>query len=93
MANWKFKIDLKDIWKWFEEQGEDAKYDEEKVTELGKKVSSRIKQSFVYIRFEEVLEPICDQFESVTDIDDFDSVLSELYDFGDTGHTCWIATF
>ena len=97
MINWVNRLDLKDLWK--------AK-DEGKLTiqELGKQVARRIRKMPVYKKYEEELEDIAIQFEFVDeDVEVFDDILSELYDWADMPLStplgqiqrkmCWVATF
>ena len=97
MSQWVNRLDLKDLWNLREE---------EKITiqEMGKKIAERIKKMKCYKDEEETLEPIVDGFECMDeDVEEFDYILAELYDWGDQlvekGKTwsmdkkmCWIAT-
>jgi len=91
VANWKFRLDMKDLWAAFEAKDEDARYDETEVNAIGKAVSGRIREAPFFLAFSSVLDPLADEFAEVQDIDDFDGILSRLYDWGDRDR-CWIAT-
>ncbi len=96
MANWKYKLELKDLWEAF---------DEGKLTiqELGKKVAERIEKLPCYKKYENELRTIVMDFEIVKDVKEFDYILRELYDWADRclptrrgfmqKKLCWIATF
>lgn len=97
MSNWVNRLDLKDLWK--------AK-DENKLTiqELAKEVAKRIKNKYFYDRYKDELEDIVINFETCSDdVEEFDSILSDLYDWADTPlatpigqmqrKMCWVATF
>ena len=96
MSKWVNRLDLKDLW---------VKRNEGKLTiqELGKQVARRIRKMPVYKKYEEELEDIADSFDYVEDVEEFDDVLAQLYDWADCplytpkGYmprkTCWISTF
>ena len=99
MSKWVNTLDLKDLWK-AREEGNLT------IQELGKAVADRIRKSKFYERkiHEEALREIVLNFEDCSnDVEEFDSILSELYDWADTclytplGYMqrkmCWIATF
>ena len=77
MANWKYKLRLGDLRKKFEANKMTA-------AEFGKKVAERIRKQPWFKVNEDELEPIADEFEGVSDIEEFDAVLDTLYDWGDT---------
>ena len=94
MANWKYKIDVKDEWK-------RAKAGELKPCELAGIMANRLAPIVLEIADAEV-EDIMGDFEVMRDdkeatFDDFDEILERLYDWGDQGDfhnkTCWIGTF
>jgi hypothetical protein len=94
MANWKYKIDVKDEWK-------RAKAGELKPCELAEIMANRLAPIVLEIADAEV-EDIMGDFEVMRDdkeatFDDFDEILERLYDWGDQGDfhnkTCWIGTF
>ena len=88
MAHWVKKIDLKDVWN-------KAENEEISILELTKVIVERIsvihyskKDSESFEKLNQDLEEIIGWFEDLIedeneDADEFDSVLSELYDFGD----------
>jgi hypothetical protein len=86
MANWKNKLDLTAIWKKVEE---DEDYDE-----AGKQIAEKLKTlEPKFANSTTPLESIIDRFQSGFDnVNDFDSALSWLYDWGDINHNCWIIT-
>lgn len=89
--NWKWKLDLGFLADIF--YGDQEEYD---VQELGKKVQAAI-TSFVDTNKnlpEEVkdeLEAVAANFQDVSDNDEFDGYMSELYDIGD-GYSIWVDT-
>ena len=104
MADWQNRLDLKDVWGKIEEG-------ELSVRELAKITAERLKNlklKHVTNDMEEVRDDIVDEFEGLSEdesakISDFDSVMSRLYDWGDTDiasvdivwprkKVCWIAT-
>jgi len=98
MANWKYKLDLKDLIK----DHEDGKLT---VEELGQKIAQRIREQSYYEDEEFHLESIANNFEECCNTDDdFDYCINELYEWGDItlptpkkqlpifNKMCWIAT-
>lgn len=97
MAKWKYRLELKDLWKAREKK-------EISIKELGKKVAERIKQSVFYKKNETALWEIVDNFSHMEeDIELFDEILDDLYDWADTPlftrrgemqrKLCWVGTF
>lgn len=95
MSNWLNRLDLKDLW---------VAKEKEIITiqDLGTEVSKRIKKLKCYKKEIDILEEIAYNFSNVLDVEDFDGILSELYDWGDmlidhkgimANKMCWIATF
>ena len=105
MANWKYKLNIKNIW-----QNEDME-----IEDKGKAIAAKIKQTFPASWFDwesdkhdEELEQITEAFENITGYDDvspvneFDDWMSSLYDYGDAevapfgqwppNKMAWIAT-
>jgi hypothetical protein len=90
MVNWKYQLDLKDIWEWFETVD---KENPEIVQEGGKKVADRIVAAPFFKRYEYELEDIAQDFRDAETINEFDRVLNELYNWADVDNFCWIKTF
>ena len=88
--NWRHQLDLKDIWEWFDTVD---KEDPEIIQEGGKRVADRIVAARFFKKYKDELEEIVQDFRDAETINDFDSVLYELYDWADSGHLCWIKTF
>ncbi len=97
MADWVYRLDLKDLWR-REEEGELT------IKELAKLVAERIRQLPCYEKYIDDLEEIVNEFEYCCgDVEEFDSILERLYDWADTPlHTrkgqmqrriCWVKTF
>jgi phosphodiesterase/alkaline phosphatase D-like protein len=96
VSKWTNKLDLKDLWK----QREEEKID---IETLGKEVAKRIRLLPCYEKEIDTLEEIVERFESISDndVEEFDSILADLYDWGDTPldnnwngrKMCWIGTF
>jgi len=98
MANWRYELNIKDIWKKLES-------DEIDVKEAGKRIAKVIKESsFFEKERDNDLEIIALDFEySVDDVETFDSIMESLYNWGDQDlptqvgmmqrKICWINTF
>lgn len=99
MSKWVNRLDLKDLWKTREEGNLT-------IQELGKAVADRIRKSKFYKLkiHEEALREIVLDFEGCSeDVEKFDGILEQLYDWADTPLTtplgqmqrkmCWIETF
>jgi len=89
MANWKYTLDIKDIW-------QQAKDDEITVQELAKETANRLENLKIkekYYPMDEVDELISFSEDEEADKYNFDDVMSRLYDWADRDHICWIATF
>lgn len=85
MTKWEYKIVISDITRNYDE-------DESKVNSIGKSVAERIRQTDAYKRYQKTLEEIAKKMEGVTTEAQFNRVLDELYDFGDT-YAIWIENF
>ena len=91
MDKWKHNLNFKDLW--------EAREAEDPITigQLAEKVAQRIKKAPFYEKYEADLEEIVQQFEGIgedpefDDVDEFDWVLKELYDWADENR-CWINT-
>jgi len=90
MQNWKYNINLVDLWNWMETVD---RADPAVVQTLVSRMTDRIKSASFYKQFETDLDEIIEHFkEDVTTIDDFDLVLNDFYDWADTNR-CWVKTF
>lgn len=98
MAKWQSRIELADLW-------EARERDELTIVQLAKAVAVRIRVSgLAWFRFGgegSDLDTIADSFDSCgDDVEEFDSYLEELYDWGDEAlddqwngrKRCWINT-
>jgi len=93
MSRWLNRLELIDIWKKY-------RADKIAIAEAGKEVAKRIRKLKCFEAEKETLEDIACDFECVETVEDFDSVLNDLYDWGDTPldnrfggkKLCWIAT-
>ena len=104
MANWKYKINVVDVWK-------KCDAGECEVWEVADALAKQIKKlapiiSIKYYDYADELEEIGGEFEyfaecKETDADEFDCILERLYDWGDItlsidkwpqDKLCWIAT-
>jgi hypothetical protein len=84
---WKYTINI---------AAEHAAYQAEEidVPELGRQVAAKIQTCQAY-RSDRSLRGIADQFAALndnSDINDYDNILAELYNWGDWQKTCWIET-
>lgn len=87
MVRWQYTIQLADL-------HAASKRGELTPAELGKAVAARIRASKVYKTHHEwALQDITDGFDDVQDLEEYDEVLADLYDWGDENHTCWIDTY
>ncbi|MHC4180735.1 MAG: hypothetical protein ACYSWU_24815 [Planctomycetota bacterium] len=84
---WLHTLPLKDIWTWWETAKEQSH-----PQELGRRVAERIRKQPWFEDYDE-LDDFAGQFELVEDIDEFDDVLEELYDWADVDKRCWVKTF
>lgn len=104
MANWKYKLDISDVWT-----------NDEPIEVKGKQIADKILATFPndWFDFEsddydEELDDIVDRFENITGYDDvrpvdeFDDVMAQLYDWADSevppfgewprNAMCWVST-
>ena len=97
VANWKYRLELSDLWK-AKKEGKLT------IEELAKQVAQRIRRLPCYEKYEEELLDIVLGFEHcVNNLDDFDNVLEQLYDWADIPlltrrgemqrKMCWVDTF
>jgi len=97
MANWIYRLDLKDLW---------DKHSQGNLTveQVAKETAKRIRALSCYKKYEEELEEIAIDFEYCdNDTDEFDGILERLYDWADgclptseremQKKICWIKTF
>ncbi len=88
MANWQNTIDLTDVW------------ESNNVREIAGAIATRLEKLSPYTD-EEVEYERLDLAEAFKDaaldedlnVHAFNSLMSELYDWGDNDHSCWIQTF
>ena len=97
MSNWKFNLNLKDVW---------DRPNEMTIQDLGKIISERLEKLAEKLpeTYKEKALDIAADFKSVDeDAEEFDNYMSDLYDLGDTiigdvnawppHKLIWIATF
>lgn len=97
MAKWVNRLELKDLWE---------KHNKEELTteQVAKEIAKRIRRLSCYKEYEDELENIAIDFEFCSnDVEEFDNILSTLYDWADTPlptlpgqmqrKMCWVATF
>lgn len=96
MANWTHTLNLKDLWE---------AYDNKTMTsaEVGKVIAKRLRKLKLPEDYQCDQDEIAERFEEVETQGEFNDVLSELYDLGDTPlptpqgqmtrKLIWIATF
>ena len=95
MANWKFRLDLKDIW---HKYSDTEVYDH--ANEMGKLVAERLKLLKLPVKFRHEQTRLVDAFENVDDLDEFNNYMNDLYDLADTrldnewngNKLMWVAT-
>lgn len=82
MANWKYKVDIHDVWI----------NDDMPIQEKGKAIGAALKSTFPESWFDEdsddyddVLDALYHDFQEIDgdDVERFDSLMDELYDYGD----------
>lgn len=78
MADWKTQIELGDIHHKFE-SGEMT------IQQVGQELAKRLRAS----PYADDLDQEIGELECVDDPDDYDEILSDLYDFGDWDHRIW----
>lgn len=88
MTRWKFTLDLENVWRKPEESvGFTYKH-------LAEEIAKQIKALPCYAT-DTKLQDICTEFEYFDDegdADELDFIMSDLYDWGDDEHKCWIKT-
>lgn len=86
MANWKYELDLQEV---FKNDDLSPKESLEIIIKKCKELNQKINDS--------TLESIIDDFETLQSdevtMDEIDYYLHDLYDWGDHYHTCWIKTY
>ncbi len=91
MANWQNTIDISGI----------LHNDDTTINDKGKELAKRIQEFGHFEKYRDPLNDIAMQFEEVESVEEFDYLLDELYDWGDTPlddnwngrKMCWINTF
>jgi hypothetical protein len=79
MSNWKYTLDIEDLWK---------QRDEGRITiqELGKGIANRLRilSRKLPTKYQDFVENLALDFESVDeDVEDFDQVMNDLYNLAD----------
>lgn len=88
MANWKNTIDLTDVW-----ESEDARLIACAITVCLCNLPPYADEDVEYKRLD-LAEAFKDAaLDEDLSFDAFNSLMSELYDWGDNDHSCWIQTF
>ena len=85
MAYWQNRVDLSDLWESFDED------DPASFEFTRDQVVDRLRQLPFAGDFD--FDSIVYDLESSPDLEEFNRVLDDLYDFGDVGHRLWIGTF
>ena len=102
MSNWQFELDFIDLW---------ASFKEDKLTssQVGIEVAKKLRTLLPKLRkgllnqdYIKELDNIAIGFDNIEDMEDFDNVLEQLYDWADTSlptpkgqmqrNICWIKT-
>lgn len=95
MDNWKNKLDIKKIW----QKGKAGEATHQEIAaEISKQLKSISLMGFIPEYQREECNFLADEFELLSidknaTVDEFDNLMSQLYDWGDHRHTCWIGTF
>jgi uncharacterized protein YaeQ len=77
MADWKYKLDISDIWNKIDDD------DNESIIEAGKQIAKRIRESEFFVEQVE-LESMAYDFENCpVDQESFNECMAQLYDWGD----------
>jgi hypothetical protein len=84
MTNWKTKVVLTDLHEAFE--GGDIT-----VSEVAEALADRLEKNPYHKDLEDLIEEL--RSGDLTEVDDYDDVLMELYDFGDEDHRIWFEMF
>ena len=95
MADWKYKLDISDIWNEIDDD------DNESIISAGKQIAQRIRES-IFFGEQPELESMAYDFENCSDSQEsFNECMSQLYDWGDMNlhprgkirqKMCWIKT-
>lgn len=89
MAHWKAQLELKDVWKKYEDG-------EMTIAEVAGVVAERLKATPYVDNFQ--MSEIIEQFTCIAAdgkearLKEFEELMDELYDFGDCDHRLWINT-
>lgn len=88
MADWKYKVRLRDLHERYE-SGELT------VREVGVELAARLRASGAWHDddrgWRDELRHIAEELrEEVEDVQDYDRILNDLYDLGDAGHMLWV---
>lgn len=79
---WQTKVDLSDLFVAFDENSMT-------VEEIARATAARLRKN----RYASDLHGVIELLEEVDDIDDYDSLLATVYDFGDINKRIWIETY
>lgn len=82
MARWKTTVVVADI-------HEAHQRGEMKIDQVAIELAKRLQAN----RYASWLEDLIDRLNCVTDVEEYDDCLRELYDFGDHDHRIWIESF
>ena len=95
MANWKYKLLLKDIFVLYNN-------DEIEIPELSNRIAIRIREAAFFSDHEDDLEDIATLFDEADDADSYDYAMADLCDWGDVeispserlihNRQCWVET-
>jgi FMN phosphatase YigB (HAD superfamily) len=85
MPKWEKTLEVKDLWEKYEN-------DEINIEDLSKQVAKRLETLYPGDDRWMDIQDFIDRFECVEDVEEFDDILDELYDWGDNGHRLWIKT-
>lgn len=83
MANWKETLNIANLHESFNN-------DEIEIASVAKLVHERCMK--LKCAKEEEFEAIISELLMIDDVEDYDGVLGNIYDYGDTGHRLWIKT-
>ena len=88
MANWQYRMEIKRYQDRYKDSG-DLRFLKAGLAQECRDLASRVE---MYVD-KGKLRDIANRFEAVEDIDQYDDVLEELYNWADYEKKCWVATF
>ena len=95
MTDWLNKLDVSNLWKQFDN---DEVNPQEVANEMTKRLNFIYNKHNIRTGYLDELTDVINQFEELSQdesatLSEFNSIMSDLYDWADFNHNCWIKTF